>query len=608
MSLAGDIEIASVHEADRTPVLGLIEDLARVDVRGRMSSRTAAAQILLLRDKALAHPEGYRLSVKRNRIVVLSGTDAGCYYGIQTLREMLRTHGNTIPCVEIDDEPRFSRRGYYLDCSRGKVPTVQTVRQLVEHLAHWKINELQLYIENVFTFASHPRIGEGFSPYSPSDIAAIREHCGLHHVRLVPSLTSLGHFEKILMLPEYQDLGELPGFRDLPGGTTLNPGDPRSLALLADMYAEFLPLFGTDDFNACGDEPWELGEGRSKERAAEVGVGRVYLDFILELRKLSLAHGKRMNLWGDIVLKHPEIIPDIPPDVVMLNWDYRPDGQRMLRTDEFAAAGLPIVCCPGTNGWQSHGSRLRTGMRDIHQFAGIAAENNAEGILNTDWGDGGHRNTLGASLHNAAYGAACSWNPAEAPGPEDEEFTKIFVLQTFGDSEGALADVITTIGDDGYGAWAYHALLESLADPRGFGEGFARARAVISDVPHSDDELRAKIEAAAALQTPGRLAGDSTAASLVDGSRPGVFEAIALQEYALANDMNAAAARRVLIARTIRNGGRPEESDLARNREELLATRAALATVWLARSRESRLADSLAGFDEAIAELDSLGA
>jgi hypothetical protein len=54
-------------------------------------------------------------------------------------------------------------------------------------------------------------------------------------VRFVPSLTSLGHFEKILMIPRYASLGELPGFRDLPGGTTLCPSDRGALRLVAEM-------------------------------------------------------------------------------------------------------------------------------------------------------------------------------------------------------------------------------------------------------------------------------------------------------------------------------------------------------------------------------------
>ncbi|MFW5742953.1 MAG: glycoside hydrolase family 20 zincin-like fold domain-containing protein, partial [Spirochaetota bacterium] len=460
-SFGGDCTIAGIHDEDRLPARQLIDELAPRGCRARFATRTDNAGVVVRRKRAIANPEGYELSIAPERIMISAPTAAGAYYAMQTLREIVRAEGPTLAAREIADEPDFPRRGFYLDCSRGKVPEVDTIRELVEWLAHWKLNELQLYVENVFTFASHPRIGEGYSPFTPEDIRAIGEHCRLHHVRLVPSLTSLGHFEKILMLPEYADLGELPGFRDLPGGTTINPLDPRSLELVADMYDEFVPLFDAVDFNVCGDEPWELGQGRSKAKADEVGVGRVYLDWMLELRRLSVRHGRRMNMWGDIVLKHPEIIPELPPEIVLLNWDYTPNGRMLTRTNEFAEAGLPLVCCPGTNGWQSHGTRLGVSMRNIHQFVGIAREYRAEGILNTDWGDGGHRNTLGVSLHGAAYGAACSWNYGGTPGPESDEFTQAFTAGVFGDESGALASYLQTIGDDEYGQWAYHALLES---------------------------------------------------------------------------------------------------------------------------------------------------
>jgi hypothetical protein len=597
-SFGTECRIGSIHSEDRVPARQLIDELALHGGRARLTRNTAGASVIFRRKRSLAHPEGYELTVSPDRIVVSASTAAGTYYAVQTLRELIRNEGLKLTCREITDEPDFSRRGFYLDCSRGKVPDVETIRELIEWLAHWKINELQLYIENVFTFAAHPRIGEGYSPFTPADIRVIQQHCALHHVRLVPSLTSLGHFEKILMLPEYEDLGELPGFWELPGGTTLNPLDPRSLALVRDMYSEFVPLFDAVDFNVCGDEPWELGEGRSKGKAQESGVGRVYLDWMLELRALCVEHGRRMNIWGDIVLEHPEIIPDLPPEIVLLNWDYEPDGARMNRTNEFTQAGLPLVCCPGTHGWQSHGTRLKTSMRDIHQFAGIAHEHGAEGILNTDWGDGGHRNTLGVSLHGAAYGAACSWNHRATPGPESDEFTRAFTTAVFGDTDGSLAGFLRTIGDDDYGQWAYYALIESLRESSGFGKAFSQARVMIDSVETSDIDLRGMIDAADTLAGNGVPVRQSAAAS--------AFLTTALEEFALANAMNREAARRVIFSRKVRSGDTIDGAEARDHRNRLADLKDEFARLWLVRNRPSRLADSLAGFDEAIEELELL--
>ena len=599
--------VASVHQDDQLPARQLIDELAALGIPGRLSTETGSADVLIRRGRAVSHAEGYVLEVADARITITSATASGAYYGVQTLRELTREHGAAIPSALITDEPDFPRRGFYLDCSRGKVPTLDTIFSLIEWLAHWKTNELQLYVENVFQFSRHPRIGDGYSPFSAADISAIEQHCATHHVSLVPSLTSLGHFEKILMLPEYQDLGELPGWNDLPGGTTLNPVDPRSVDLVKDMYEEFLPLFAAEDFNACGDEPWELGEGRSRSKAEEVGEGRVYLDFILELRKLSIANGKRMNMWGDIVLKYPEIIPELPKELVVLNWDYSPNGRMLTRTNEFAEAGLPFVCCPGTNGWQSHGTRLGMSMKNIHQFVGIALEHGAEGILNTDWGDVGHRNSLGVSLHGIAYAAACSWNHAATPGPDSDAFTRSFVVQTFGDAAGALVPWLTTIGDDDLGHWAYHALLESLREKKGFGRDFSRVRTVIEEVEHTDEVLAAKISAADELDAAGfpALTPRGRAAATQSGGADR-FLALALEEFEIANRMNRESLRRVTFARAIRGGGSADAAALAKHSKALERLKADLERTWMARNRRSRLDDSLVGFDQALKELGEL--
>ncbi len=555
-------------------------------------------EIVLRRDRSIVHPEGYELEIGHDRITVSASTSAGCYYGVQTLRELIRTHGSDIPCTRIVDEPTLKRRGYYLDCSRGKVPTVETVKEVIERLGEWKINELQLYVENVFTFAAHPSIGKGYSPFTPEDILEIGTHCRLHHIDFVPSLTSLGHFEKILMLDEYSELGELPGFRDLPGGTTICPENPRSIELIADLYGEYLPLFDSEEFNACGDEPWELGQGGSKERAESEGVGTVYLDFILELRKLSLRHGKRMNLWGDIVLKHPEIIPRLPADMTMLNWDYTADGHMMVRTGEFATADLSLVCCPGTNGWQSHGTRIGQGFDDILRFAEVGVQNGAEGLLNTDWGDAGHRNSLGVSMHGTAYGGACSWNPAAELERSREAFLEAFVFHTYGDRTKRLVPVLETIGDDFYDKWAYHALIEKLGEPVGFGEGFCRAHPAVGNVEHTDEAIESKRSISRALQVP---AAETFELPREEPS----FEQISLDECALAARMNAAACERVLLARAIRDGKRPDRDRLEHHAVELEGIRDDLEKVWLMRNRYSRLKDNLAGFDCAIEDTRS---
>lgn len=586
-----DVHTISSAEVDQLPLGQLERDLLSL-----LPSRDdGEVDVRVVRDEGIAGAEAYRLTVRPGEVEVAASTDAGAYYGVQTLRSLIEAGGAEIPCGVIEDRPDFARRGIYHDCSRGKVPTLETLKQLVERLAHWKINELQLYVENVFTFTKHPAIGVGYSPFTPAEITALQDHCRDHHVQLVGSLSSFGHMEKVLQLPEYQHLGEMQGFRGLPGGTTLCPLDKGSIGLMADLYSEFLPLFDAVDFNVCCDETWELGKGRSADEAKRVGLGRVYLGFLLKLRDLCGKYGKRMNAWADIVLEHPEMLGDLPKDIVMLNWDYAADGSRIPRTKEIVDAGLPLVVCPGTNAWISHGSRLADAIANVARFAAEGREQGAEGLLNTDWGDGGHRNPLGASLHGFAHGAAHSWH---GQAVDDATFTERFCHQYLRQSDDRLASYMRVLGGT-------QAMLNAPSHYR-----VSLYRAMVDPLVPAEPDAKDSIGQITPESV--RAVLDQLTPALADIPNPNSerdeFEQLTLRELALAGRMDLLAARRALAASEVRAGQTPPAADLTALADETADVSETFQTLWLERSKPSRLADNVAKLDAAIEEARRLAA
>src|SRR6187455_2654898 len=91
--------------------------------------------------RAPDHPEGYTLKVDRYGVRIEYRETAGLRAAGATLRQLLRQYGHRLPCLVIRDWPDFPRRGVMLDISRGRVPKLETLLQLVEHLADFKINE-----------------------------------------------------------------------------------------------------------------------------------------------------------------------------------------------------------------------------------------------------------------------------------------------------------------------------------------------------------------------------------------------------------------------------------------------------------------------------------
>ena len=574
------VTLASPRACDALPLRRLRRTLKRLlGVRGRVvRSVTAPATVRIVRAADIGGAEAYRIIVSPDGVEILAGGDAGAYYAVMTLRELVTVYGRwrRWPGCVIDDRPDFGRRGVYLDCSRGKVPTVDTVKALVERLAGWKINELQLYFENVFHLASHPKIGRGYSAFTAADVLEIQDHCDLHHVRLVGSQATFGHMEKILALREYRGLGELAGFRGYPGGMTLCPGDPGSIALVSDILGELAPLFAAGDFNICGDEPWELGQGRSKRRVRRLGVGNVYWAFLDKVIGLCRRLGKRANIWADIVLAHRELLGELPDDITLLNWEYEAAGARIARTAEIAATGLPFMVCPGTSGWLTHGTRLGNAMANVSNFAAAGRKFGARGLLNTDWGDYGHRNFLGVSLHGIAHGGAHGWH---GKGVDDATFTQVFCEHTFGEATGRLARAIGQLGAvrDRVGCRLYYALVERAGD----------------EASEAD-----RIDPGAAGEAIEQL----SARGLWPVAAAGLerFERLALKEMKLAGEMDLLACRRALVIRGLRAGASVRRPELRSLRRRLVSLAGRFELLWLARNRKSRLCDNVRLLKQAV--------
>ena len=99
-------------------------------------------------------------------------------------------------------------------------------------------------------------------------------------------------------------------------------------------YDELLPNFRSRAVNIGGDEPFELGRGVSRDQVAEHGLGRVYLDHLVRLTQPLLAdgHADQVQIWADVLRRHPGRATELHEGVVPLVWCYEappPDGGRL---------------------------------------------------------------------------------------------------------------------------------------------------------------------------------------------------------------------------------------------------------------------------------------
>jgi hypothetical protein len=567
----------SVERMARTGGIGVHVLVAVAGRDDRFDRRVALLGRALRAAPKTVREQAYALTVDVRGAVVVGGSPVGAFYGLQTLRQMLRPGRRgaaALPRVRVIDWPDYRWRGVMLDVSRFKVATLETLREIVDRLAHLKINVLQFNMEHVFAYRRHPAIGRGCDPYTPEDIIELDRYCRERCVDFQANLQSFGHCEHILTRPEYRRLAENP-----KKPWSLSPVDEGAYLLLDDMYAELLPCHSGTLFNADCDETHDLGrpDSRSGRLAKRVGVGRVYLQHIKRINGLARKYGKRMMIWGDIVLKHPELIPEVPGDVLLLNWGYG-QNHKFETTWKFKRARREHWVCPGTSAWQAVWPLMEKACLNIERFAAVGARTGATGLLNTDWGDHGHFQVQGASFHGFAYGAEQSWTAEARPRVD---FDRRFAWAWFRDGSGRFGRLwramngtnMPWFGDKAYDRMIFRLYFDKFPD----GEYIERAEA---------KKLTAARRAArAALAMIPAIESDFPEHS------------VTLQEARLAAQESLLAVRKAELGQRVaaaREAGRPLGQALRRNLRDLLAEwdrqRIEFERVWLLRARRSQMA------------------
>jgi len=411
--------------------------------------------------------ESYEIHIGEEGIEIQGADSAGLWYGVQTLRQMLKQEGAILPQLDIWDRPEIPNRGFYHDSTRGRIPTMDEMKRMVDKLAYYKINQLQLYVEHTYLFRDFSEVWRDDTPLTAEDILELDRYCKERHVELVPSLSSFGHLYKLLRTKEYTGLCELPesdkeafSFVGRMAHHTVDVTNPRSFALVRRMIEEFLPLFTSRHFNVCADETFDLGTGRSREEGEKVGKMRLYMDFLKQVCQLIVDHGRIPMFWGDIICEFPEAIKELPEGTICLNWGYSPE-QGDEETKKLQAAGAIQYLCPGVQGWNNLVNDMKGAYENISRMCRYAVQYDAIGVLNTDWGDYGHVNHPEFSTVGMIYGAAFSWNPEI---PEREAINQAISLVEYGDRSGRLVEILSGLQQCSVFSWFYMVIYKEVQE------------------------------------------------------------------------------------------------------------------------------------------------
>ena len=520
--------------------------------------------------------QGYELTITDGGATVVGGDDAGCFYGRATIAQLAHTHDGRLPMGTVRDHPDLAIRGVMLDVSRDKVPTMSTLQAIIDRLASWKVNQVQLYSEHTFGYRNHPEVYADASPFTADEIRSLDQYCRDRHVELVPNQNCLGHMNRWLKHARYRDLALAPdGFVDPYGlgheAMTLDPARPGSLELVRELLGELLPLFSSKRVNIGLDETWELPRERLDE----------YFAWIATLRALSELDGHEVIIWGDMFSGDPNLVAKVPDGITVCEWGYDAEYPFDERAALLASSGKPFWVAPGTSAWLSIGGRITNCIENCRNAAQAALDHGGLGFLNTDWGDRGHLQQWPVSDPGFAYGAAVSWC---LEANRELDLGPALSAHAYADRTGGLASALLTIGDayreitpqiPNHSILAMHLYFPQIRVGRGISRGMTEAEL---------DAVAARLATARADARRAQPQRPDTAL-LVDE----VVWTIDMLEL-LVDDARA----RVANANTLASVPESERAAFARRLESLTDRYREL---WLARNRPGGLNDSVTWLD-----------
>ena len=398
--------------------------------------------IALCMDSSL-RADFYRLTISPQEVQLAAGSDEALLNGVQTLGQWVQHYGGALPCITIEDWPDLPNRGYFQDCSHGRIPTLENLKHFADLLCRYKINEWQLYVEHTYLFRDFSEAWRDETPLTAEDILALDAYCRERHSDLVPSLASFGNMHKLLSTKFASRRCERHGDLYKACSSTderepLDVSSPGAMPFIKSLIAELMPLFTSKKFNICCDATFDTGDAPDQ-----------YITFVSELCSWLIEQGKIPQFWGDIIRHRPGEYSRIPKGAVCLNW-----GLSCRQSDavisQFASMGAVQYVCPGIATWNQWTPQLKASYENILLMARYARSHGCIGLLNVDKGEMGYLSNPWFSVSGILYGAAFSWNGQEI---SFEEINSAISFLHYGQKEGTLISTFAELGSLGVFSW-----------------------------------------------------------------------------------------------------------------------------------------------------------
>jgi hexosaminidase len=280
--------------------------------------------------------EGYELNIQPHEIFVTGGSEAGIFYGLQTLRQMIVEFNGVVPCCFIADEPQFAYRGVHFDVSRHFF-SVEDVKRYIDILAAHKVNRLHWHLTDDqgwrIEIKAYPEltekgsmrketlVGHGLNPenwdgkphggfYTQEEVREIVAYAAKRSMVIIPEIEMPGHSQAALhALPWLGCQEQIVDVWTTWGVTpeVLCAGKESTYEFLENVLDEVVELFPSEIIHIGGDEcpkdRWKVCEHCQAKMKAEGIESEEELQgyLVARIEKYLNTKGRRIIGWDEIL-------------------------------------------------------------------------------------------------------------------------------------------------------------------------------------------------------------------------------------------------------------------------------------------------------------------
>jgi hexosaminidase len=349
--------------------------------------------------------EAYTLKVTADGGTVQATSSAGLFYSVQTLCQLIEGNAAeaSLPEVEVHDWPSLAYRGTMIDISHGPLPKEDEIKRQLDFLARWKSNQYYLYSEDSIELRGYPLLNPD-GRLTQDEVRRIVAYGRQRHIDVIPNLDLYAHQHDLFRIEQYSELS------DEPHGTEFDPSNPKVAPLLADWANQLADLFPSPFVHIGFDETFQIEQATRASGSAAPSA--LFVKQLTIVTRLFQERGKQVIAFGDIMVKYPQMIPDLPPGLIAAAWYYTSEDPTYKHwLAPLIANHVPHIVEPGVMSYDNIAPDFNTTFENIDTFLAAGQRSGALGLVNTVWADDGQL-LFRMSLPAMAYGAAAPWQSA----------------------------------------------------------------------------------------------------------------------------------------------------------------------------------------------------